>query len=58
MGLWQECNETDLEHLDIRNAQVQICGVAEDETAAEEEANRKNRAYEHVFRHVNVLSSI
>jgi len=45
----QGCNGTYLEHLDVRNTQVQIGGVAEDETAAEEEANRKDRAHEHVF---------
>ena len=50
--------ENYLEHLDVRYAQVQISGVTEDETAAEEGSNGEDRFQEHVLRHIHVLSTV
>ena len=47
-----------LEHLDVRNAEVEISGVAEDERATEEKANGENGSHEHILCHVYILCAI
>ena len=47
-----------LEHLDVRDAEVEISGVAEDEAAAEEQADREDGLDEHLLRHTDVLGSV
>lgn len=49
---------TNLEHLDIRDAEVKVCGVAEDKASRKEKADRKNRFDEHVLGHMYILEAV
>ena len=48
----------DLEHLYVRHAEVEICGIAENEASREQEAYRQDGLYEHVFGHTNVIGAV
>jgi len=47
-----------LKHLNIGNTEVEISGVAQDQTRAEQEANGEDRADKHVLGDIDVLCSI
>lgn len=47
-----------LEHLDVRDGEVEVRGVGEDERRAEEEANGQDGAHEHLLREVHILRAV
>jgi hypothetical protein len=50
--------ETGLQHLNIRNTEIKISRVAEDEAPGKEESNRENRLDEHLLGHTNAFDAI
>jgi hypothetical protein len=47
-----------LEHLYVGHAEIEVGGVAQDETSAEEKSYGENGAHEHVLCKVHVLRAI
>jgi hypothetical protein len=49
---------TNLEHLDVRDAEVEIRRVAQNQATAEQQRDWENGFEEHVFIHVNVFRAV
>jgi hypothetical protein len=49
---------THLEHLDVRDAEVEIRRVAQDQATAEQQRDWENGFEEHVFIHVDVFRAV
>jgi hypothetical protein len=47
-----------LEHLYVGHTEIEVGGVAQDETSTEEKSYGENGAHKHVFRKVHLLRSI
>ena len=49
---------THLEHLDVRDGQMQVRRVAEDQRCTEKKTDGQDAPEEHVFRHVNIFRAV
>lgn len=47
-----------LEHLYVGHAEIEVGGVAQDKTTAEEQSYWENGAHEHVLRKVHLLCAV
>lgn len=51
------CN-AHLEHLDVRDTEIEVCRVAEDKTAGEEYAYGEDGFDKHILVHVDIFDAI
>lgn len=57
-GIGRGEEETCLEHLDVRYAEIEISSIAENETCAEEKADGENGPDKHVLRKMDILCAV